>query len=84
LDRRGKVIGSVTSCAIDREGYLLGQASVPLEMSIPDTSLYIYQLGGGKRAIRIPREIKTGARLPLPDAATVLTRFPSRKKGKRK
>jgi glycine hydroxymethyltransferase len=84
LDKRGKVIGSVTSCAIDREGYLLGQASVSLDMSIPDTPLYIYQLGGGKRAIRTPREIKAGVRLPLPDAATVLTRFPSRKKGKRK
>ncbi len=84
MDKRGKVIGWVTSCAIDREGYLLGLALVPLEMAKADTPLYIYQLGGGKRAIRIPREIKTGARLPLPDAATVLTRFPSRKKGKRK
>ena len=83
LDRRGKVIGTVTSCAIDREGYLLGQAVVPLEMTRPDTPVYIYQLGGGKRAIRTPREIKTGARLPLPDGGTVLTRFPSRKKAKK-
>ncbi len=76
LDKRGKIIGEVTSCAIDREGYLLGQAAVLLEMAKPDTSLYIYQLGGGTRAIKLPREIKAGARLPLPDAATVLTRFP--------
>ena len=28
LDRRGKVVGTVTSCAIDTEGFLLGQAIV--------------------------------------------------------
>ncbi len=83
LDKRGKIIGTVTSCAIDQEGYLLGQAVVPLDMAKVDTPLFIYQLGGGKRPIRTPREIKAGARLPMPDAATVLTRFPSRKKGKK-
>ena len=80
MDRRGKVIGTVTSCAIDREGYLLGQAYVPVGMSKPETAVYIYQLGGGKRPIRAPKEIKQGGRLPMPDAATVLTRFPARKK----
>jgi glycine hydroxymethyltransferase len=82
LDKRGKVIGTITSCAIDREGYLLGQAVVPLDMSRPETPINIYQLGGGKRPIRTPREIKTGARLPLPDGGTVLSRFPRRKKVK--
>lgn len=80
LDQRGKVVGTVTSCAIDSEGYLLGQAVMPLDMSAPDTAVFIYQLGGGTREIRVPTSIKPGARLPLPDAATVLTRFPQRKK----
>jgi glycine hydroxymethyltransferase len=80
LDRRGKVVGAVTSCAIDREGYLLGQALVPLEMSAPETPLYIYQLGGGQRPIKGVESFQTGSRLPMPDAATVLTRFPQRKK----
>ncbi len=79
LDKRGKVIGRVTSCAIDSEGYLLGQAVLPLAMSGADTAVYIYQLGGGQRPIRVP-DVQLGARLPMPDAATVLTRFPSRKK----
>lgn len=82
MDKRGKVIGTVTSCAIDSDGYLLGQAAVPPEMAAAGVSLFIYQLGGGKRAIRTPSEVNVGARLPMPDAATVLTRFPSRKKGK--
>ena len=80
LDKRGKVIGTVTSCAIDSEGYLLGQALVPIEMSAPDTAVSIYQLGGGQRAIKVPNSVKPGARLPMPDGATILTRFPSRKK----
>lgn len=77
LDRRGKVIGTVTSCAIDRDGYLLGQAVVPLDMTAAGTSLYVYQLGGGTRSLRMPKSVAPGARLPKPDTATVLTRFPS-------
>jgi glycine hydroxymethyltransferase len=80
LDRRGKVVGTVTSCAIDSEGYLLGQAIVNQNMAEVGTTLYIYQLGGGTRELRLPPAIKPGARLPLPDSATVLTRFPSRKR----
>ncbi|MBK6711853.1 MAG: glycine cleavage system aminomethyltransferase GcvT [Chloroflexi bacterium] len=80
LDKRGKVIGKVTSCAIDSDGYLLGQAVLPEAMSGADTAVFIYQLGGGQRPIRVPDNVQTGARLPMPDAATVLTRFPSRKK----
>ncbi|MFN2279294.1 MAG: glycine cleavage system aminomethyltransferase GcvT [Candidatus Promineifilaceae bacterium] len=81
LDRRGKVVGTVTSCAIDYEGYLLGQAVLPLEMTEKDTPVYIYQLGGGTREIRTPKGISQGSRLPMPDGATILTRFPLRKKG---
>ena len=80
LDRRGKVVGRVTSCAIDAEGYLLGQAVVPVAMSEPGTPLGVYQLGGGARPIKAPDRIDLGSRLPMPDPATVLTRFPERKK----
>ncbi len=80
LDKRGKVVGTVTSCAVDREGYMLGLAIMPKSMSKVGTAVSIYQLGGGKRAIKTPKAIKPGARLPMPDGATILTRFPSRKK----
>jgi glycine hydroxymethyltransferase len=80
LDKRGKVVGTVTSCAVDSEGYMLGLALVPESMSAVGTAVAIYQLGGGKRAIKTPKSIKQGARLPMPDSATILTRFPSRKK----
>jgi glycine hydroxymethyltransferase len=78
LDRRGKVVGSVTSCAIGESGYLLGQAVVPVNMAKSGTTLAIYQLGGGKRKLRVPDIAKIGARMPVPDRATVLSRFPGR------
>ncbi|PID85907.1 MAG: glycine cleavage system protein T [Chloroflexi bacterium] len=77
MDWRGKVIGTVTSCAIDREGYLLGLGLVPTSIKRKD-KLYIYQLGGGQRNLRVPKAIKTGARMPMPDAASILTRFPQK------
>ncbi len=80
LDRRGKVVGTVTSCAIDMDGYLLGQAVLPLALAAPETPVSIYQMGGGARGLQLPKEVKVGARLPRPDDATVLTRFPSRPK----
>jgi hypothetical protein len=51
LDRRGKIVGTVTSCAIDADGYLLGQAVLPLDMHDPGTQISIYQLGGGTRSL---------------------------------
>ena len=76
LDKRGKVVGTVTSCAINRAGYLMGLALVPLSMRRVGTVLQLYQTGGGKRAIRAPKSVKLGARLPLPNSATVVSRFP--------
>lgn len=80
LDGRGKIIGTVTSCSLDSEGYLLGQALLPIDMSKTDTPIWIYQLGGGTRPLKVPDSLETGKRLPMPDKATVLTRFPTRKK----
>lgn len=76
LDKRGKVVGFVTSCAIDSDGYLLGLAIVPNDIKKEGTPLPIYQLGGGTRSLQLPKAVQLGARLPAPDMATVLTRFP--------
>jgi glycine hydroxymethyltransferase len=76
VDKRGKVVGVVTSCAIDSEGWLLGQALVPLEWRKPGTVLTLYQTGGGNRPIPGATNVALGARVPLPATATVLPRFP--------
>lgn len=78
LDKRGKVMGWVTSCAMGQDGYLVGLAYVPLAERFRGRKLAIYQMGGGERGLKLPRTLKLGARLPTPDVATVLSRFPRR------
>ena len=72
VDRRGKVIGRVTSCAVDRQGYLLGQAYLALDHAEAGTPIGVFQ--GGYRAGDGAAEL--GDRLAVPTPATVLTRFP--------
>jgi len=75
VDERGKVIGTVTSCAIDSEGSLTGQAYVSEKYAEEGTSLYIYQ-GSPKDAGKAPAELTMGDRVTLPARATVISRFP--------
>jgi glycine hydroxymethyltransferase len=71
------VIGKVTSCAIDQDGYLLGQAYVEMKYSEVGTSLAIFQ-GASTKSGKAPSELKVGERVSIPTPATVLTRFHSR------
>ncbi|MCA1953686.1 MAG: glycine cleavage system aminomethyltransferase GcvT [Anaerolinea sp.] len=75
LDSKGKVIGVVTSCAIDMEGYLTGQASLDLKAAIEGTPIAIYQ-SAPKTAAKAPAELQPGDRITLPTPATVISRFP--------
>lgn len=75
LDRKGRTIGFVTSCAIDSEGFLTGQAWVELKYAEEGTPLYIFQ-GKPQTLGKSPAELKTGDRLLLPTPAVVLSRFP--------
>jgi glycine hydroxymethyltransferase len=74
LDKRGRVIGWVTSCAVDSEGYLTGQAYVDLKNSAEGTPLFIYQ-SAPKEAGKPPAELKLGDRGLLPTLALVVSRF---------
>ena len=75
MDERGRMIGTVTSCAADSEGYLLGQAFVQIKFAKMGTQIYIYQGAPGK-ASKAPAELSMGDRVVLPGVATVLRRFP--------
>jgi glycine hydroxymethyltransferase len=75
VDRRGRVIGWVTSCAIDSEGYLTGQAFVDLKNAEEGTPVSIYQ-GAPKSAGLAPAVASLGDRMLLPSQATILSRFP--------
>lgn len=75
VDRRGRVIGHVTSCAVDSEGYLLGQAFLERKYTAEGTPLAIYQ-GAPAEPGKAPRALTLGDRAVVPTPATVLPRFP--------
>ena len=75
LDRRGKVVGWVTSCAVDGDGFLTGQAFVDLKNSEEGSLIYIYQ-GAPDKASKAPAELQVGEKGLLPAPASVVSRFP--------
>ncbi len=75
INIRGKVIGVVTSCAADKEGYLLGQAYVDLKFAEENSPILIYQ-GASSEAIKPPADMFMGDRITIPAAATIIRRFP--------
>ena len=76
LDKRGKVIGVVTSCSVDMEGYLTGQALVDLKNAEEGANIYIYQSASRETTILPPANLQVGDRTSLPTAAVVISRFP--------
>ena len=74
VDSRGKVIGKVTSCSIDSDGYLLGQAYVRNSYKKKGTLLDI--LVTPRRKPKPPESLKLGDRVSLPVSIEVLKRFP--------
>jgi glycine hydroxymethyltransferase len=74
LDKRGRMIGVVTSCAVDKEGFLTGQAFVELRSAEEGTPIFIFQ-GAPKEVAKPPIELKLGDRTVLPTPATVVSRF---------
>jgi len=77
VDKRGRVVGHVTSCAVDQEGYLLGQAYLRRSLLKPGTPIGVFQ-GASSKQGKAPGELDLGDRVAVPTAAAVLSRFPKR------
>jgi glycine hydroxymethyltransferase len=75
VDWRGRVIGHVSSCAVDKDGFLTGLAYVESKVSVKGTIIYIYQ-GAPKDSGKILGQLKVGERVILPSPAHILRRFP--------
>ncbi len=75
LDKHGKVIGWVTSCAADMEGTLTGQAYVEIKYAVEETPIFVYQSASEKPG-PAPAALKLGDKGLLPTEAVVLSRFP--------
>jgi glycine hydroxymethyltransferase len=73
VNRKGQLIGHVTSCSIDVEGYLVGMAIGKKQYNVPGTEIAIFPLGG-----KSLEEATAADRAVLPVAATVLPRFRER------
>ncbi len=77
VEKRGKVVGYVTSCAIDSEGYLMGQAYVDQRYTDEGTELAV--LVTPRREPKPQSELEVGDRTQLPVPIVVVSRFPKRK-----
>jgi glycine hydroxymethyltransferase len=75
MDKRGKTIGFVTSCAVDKDGLLTGQAYVDIKNSKKDTEILIFQNASDK-GNKAPALLEIGDRTSIPNLATILSRFP--------
>jgi glycine hydroxymethyltransferase len=76
VDRRGRVIGRVLSCAVDIDGYMTGQALVEMKYAAEGTPIGI--VAAAKEA-KAANNLKVGDRLTVADGATVVSRFPKKK-----
>jgi len=77
LDRKGRVIGMVTSCSLDSEGYQLGQAYIKDEYAAEFTPIAVF-CGAARAKTADPASLSTGDRYVLPEPAVVLSRFPKK------
>ncbi len=78
VNKRGQVIGYVTSCSIDVEGYLLGLAIVERRYNEEGTPVGIFVVPDKAQAEKQKPELAVGDKVLLPSEATVLLRFPLR------
>jgi glycine hydroxymethyltransferase len=79
-NKSGQVIGYVTSCSIDSEGYLLGLAIVDSRFAKEGTSVSIFVLPEKAVEEKQKPDLAPGDKVLLPVSATVLRRFPEKKK----
>jgi len=75
VERKGKTIGYVTSCAIDKEGFLTGMAFVDLKYSEEGNQIFIFQ-GASNKPGQVISELRINEKVVLPAPASVISRFP--------
>jgi glycine hydroxymethyltransferase len=78
VNARGRVVGIVTSCNIDSDGFQLGQALLERGFRKPGTQLVVFASAGRAKPVDIG-SLSLGKRVTLPQPLTILSRFPRRK-----
>jgi glycine hydroxymethyltransferase len=75
VNRKGRVVGAVTSASIDTEGMIVGLAYVQERYAGRGTDLGVFQADSRAWADKPLTELKTGDRVQLHDDITVIRRF---------
>jgi glycine hydroxymethyltransferase len=79
-ESRGRVIGQVTSCAMDTEGYLVGQAYIDERHTKKGTEINIFPRPSREAWDKPYEELDVGDRLVIHNEATVVSRFMKRRR----
>lgn len=79
VSRQGRLVGAVTSCSIDSNGWLTGLAYVQNEYAKPGTRLGVFRVDSQTWTSKPLTSLKTGDRVQLHDDITVITRFWSKR-----
>ena len=74
LNEKGKVIGRVTSCAIDSNGFFTGQALINKQFIKIGNEIFIYQ-GAPDKLGKTPANLNLSDRVLLPSKAVILPRY---------
>jgi glycine hydroxymethyltransferase len=77
VEARGRVVGIVTSCSIDSEGYQLGQVYLKAEYRKVGTQLAVFPGSSRAKAANLAN-LKLGDKATMPEPVTILSRFPKR------
>ncbi len=77
-ERHGRVIGQVTSCAMDTEGYLVGLACIDRRHAEEGTEINIFPRPTREAWDKPYEELEVGDRLVLHSEATIVSRFMKR------
>ncbi|MFC2023234.1 glycine cleavage system aminomethyltransferase GcvT, partial [Chloroflexota bacterium] len=77
VNRRGRAIGWVTSAAVDVDGRILGLAYIESRYHQETNEIGVFSLPG-RPVVEKPdkAELAPGDKIQMPDAATILSRFP--------
>ena len=79
VSRKGRVVGAVTSCSIDSEGWLTGQAYVQKQHARRGTRLAVFQMDGRSWSSKPLTDLKAGDRIQLHDNMVIIRRFMDKK-----
>ncbi len=78
VNARGRVVGKVTSCNFDTEGFQVGLALMEMGFRKPGAKLVVYA-GSSRAQVTDLGKLSLSQRIKVPEPITILTRFPRRK-----